>query len=94
MKLKPTLDRVVIKREKIDTVSKGGILLPHQAKKESNYGKVVAVGPGGFNVDGSRRPMSVKKGDRVIFTSEFYMTTTENNLVIVDDEAILAVAEG
>lgn len=92
MKLEPTLDRVAIIREEKEQVSKGGIILPDNAKKESNYGKVVAVGPGGFNQDGSRRPMSVKKGDRVFFT-DYHTTTTDSKVVIVDDEDILAVVK-
>lgn len=90
MKLTPTLDRVAIIREERKKKSDGGILLPNA--KESNYGEVIAVGPGGFNMDGSRRPMSVKKGDVVFFT-EYNITTTESKVVIVDDEDILAIVK-
>lgn len=92
MKLIPTLDRVAIKRDPSKKKSKGGIILPDNAKKESNYGEVVAVGPGGFNQDGSRREMSVKVGDVAFFT-DYHVTTTESNVVIVDDEDILAVVK-
>jgi len=90
MKLTPTLDRIAIIREKKEQVSKGGIVIPSDAQKESNYGEVVAVGPGGFNQDGSRRPMSVKVGDIVFFT-DYHVTTTESKVVIVDDEDVLAI---
>ena len=90
MKLIPTLDRVAIKREEKKKTSPGGIIIPDKAKEESNYGTVVAVGPGAFNMDGSRREMSVKKGDVVFFT-DYHVTQTESKIVIVDDEDILAV---
>lgn len=93
MKLQPTLDRVAIKRDPKEKVSKGGIVLPDSAKEESNYGEVIAVGPGGWNQDGSRREMSVKKGDIVFFT-DYHVTTTKSNIVIVDDEDILAIVKG
>jgi len=90
MKLIPTLDRVAIIREEKKKTSKGGIILPDKAKEESNFGTVVAVGPGAFNMDGSRREMSIKKGDVVFFT-DYHITQTESKVVIVDDEDILAV---
>ena len=90
MKLQPTLDRVAIIREEKKKTSKGGIILPDQAKEESNFGEVVAVGPGTFNQDGSRREMSVKKGDIVFFT-DYHVTQTDSKVVIVDDEDILAI---
>ena len=92
MKLEPTLDRVAIIRNQKETVSKGGIIIPDKAKEESNYGVVVAVGPGGFNQDGTRRPMSVKEGDRVFFT-DYHITETDSKVVIVDEEDILAVVK-
>ena len=90
MKLTPTLDRVAIIREERKKKSDGGILLPNA--KDSNYGEVVAVGLGGFNMDGSRRPMSVKVGDIVFFT-DYHVTTTESKVVIVDDEDVLAIVK-
>ncbi len=92
MKLEPTLDRVAIKREPKEEVSKGGIILPDDAKKESNFGEVVAVGPGGFNADGTRRPMCVKAGD-IVFFSDYHITQTKSKVVIVDEEDILAVVK-
>lgn len=92
MKLTPTLDRVAIIREEKKKTSKGGIILPDKAKEESNFGTVTAVGPGAFNMDGSRREMSVKKGDIVFFT-DYHVTQTESKIVIVDDEDILAVVK-
>lgn len=88
IKLKPTLDRVAIIREEKKKKSAGGIILP--CEKESNYGEVIAVGPGAFNMDGSRRVMSVKKGD-IVFFSEYHTTVKDSKTVIVDEEEILAI---
>lgn len=43
----------------------GGILLPDNGKK-LNEGEVVAVGPGATTRDGTRIPINVKAGDRVL----------------------------
>lgn len=92
MILTPTLDRVAIEREDSEAHTEGGIILPDKFQKESNYGIVLAVGPGGFNADGSRRPMGIKVGDRVFFT-DYHTTTTGSKVVIADEEDVLAVAK-
>lgn len=92
MKLSPTLDRVAILPDPKEERTKGGILIPGKAQKEVNYGTVLAVGPGGFNQDGTRRPMSVAVKDKVFYT-DCHLTETGTKVVIVDDEDILAVAK-
>ncbi len=89
MKLEPILDRVAIKRDDSETMTKGGIVLT--GKKKSNFGKVVGIGRGAFNMSGGRNEMDVKVGDYVFFTEDYYITKVEGNIVIVDIEGILAV---
>lgn len=49
-KLRPLNDNVLIRRNKADEVTKGGIVLPDSATKEkSHIGIVQAIGPGGRN---------------------------------------------
>lgn len=62
----PLLDRVLVQRIKADVKTASGIYLPESAIKELSEGKVLAVGPGGFDRDGKRMKMSVKEGDRVL----------------------------
>ena len=68
MKLKPLMDRIVIQRQEEETTTKGGIIIPDTAKEKPAEGKVVAVGQGAISDNGSRIPMTVKKGDRVLFS--------------------------
>lgn len=51
--------------EEETTVS--GIVIPDTAKEKPQEGEVVAVGPGRFE-DGTRVPMDVKVGDRVLYS--------------------------
>ncbi|MFH1885530.1 MAG: co-chaperone GroES [Pseudomonadota bacterium] len=67
MKIKPLNDQVLVKRVEMEAKSAGGIIIPETAKEKPQKGKVVAVGPGKVNDDGSRAPMEVKKGDLVLF---------------------------
>ncbi len=69
MKVKPIGDKILVKRLEAKEVSKGGIVLPDSAKEKPQEGKVVEVGDGRRTDEGRKVPFTVKKGDRVIFTS-------------------------
>ncbi len=69
MGLKPIADRIVVRREAAEEKSAGGILLPDSAKNKPQRGVVVSVGPGKLKPDGTRVPMQLKAGDKVLFTS-------------------------
>ena len=67
MKFRPLHDRVVVERVAEDTKTAGGIIIPDTATEKPSEGKVVAVGPGTRNDDGSFNKLDVKKGVRVLF---------------------------
>ena len=70
MKLKPTDDNVILKRINDPSVTRGGILIPGNAKEPATKAKVVAVGPGRFHPEiNKRRPIELKVGQKVIFTN-------------------------
>ena len=91
-KIKPLSNRVLVKRSKAQT-SKGGILLPDTAQEKPKEGTVVAAGPGIRNEEGSLTPMTVKVGDRILFSS--YAGTevkdSEEEYLILSEEDILGV---
>ena len=97
MNFRPTLDRVAVIREPKEVMTEGGIALPPSKdddaeQEESNFGKVVAIGSGGYHPNGEIRPVSVKVGDRVFFI-DYHTTNTGSDIVLVDDEDILAIVE-
>lgn len=67
MTIKPLADRVVIKNLESEETTKSGIVLTGSAKEKPQTAEVVAVGPGGL-VDGKEVNMTVKVGDKVIFS--------------------------
>ena len=94
MKLKPLLDRVVLKQVEAVETTKAGIILPGSAQEKPQVSEIVAVGPGGI-VDGKEVVMTLKEGDKVI-TGKY--TGTEVKLdgvdyTIVSQSDILAVVE-
>jgi chaperonin GroES len=67
MKFRPLHDRVVIRRAEGDIKSKGGIIIPDNAKEKPQEGEVIVVGPGSRDESGKLIPLDVKAGDAVLF---------------------------
>ena len=65
--IKPLDDRVVIHVLDAEEVTAGGIVLPESAKEKPQRGRITATGKGRTLKIGKHAPMSVKKGDEVIF---------------------------
>ena len=94
MKLKPLLDRVVLKSTEAEETTKSGIILTGSAKEKPVVSEVVAVGPGGV-VDGKEVTMYVEVGDKVVISNyagtEVKLDGEEYKVVRQND--ILAVVE-
>lgn len=69
MKIVPLGDRVVLKRADAEETTAGGIVLPDAARDKPQRGEVVAIGDGHVSDSGERVALTVKEGDRVIFSS-------------------------
>lgn len=95
MKLKPLGDKIIVERLEGETKTKGGIVLPDSAKEKPKEGKVIAVGEGKLLDSGNRAKPSVKKGDRIVFTSyagnEVKIEGTE--YLIMSEEDVLAIIQ-
>ena len=94
--IRPLHDKIIVKRDAAETKTDSGIFLPETSKDKPKTGTVEAVGDGALNTDtGARIPLSVKKGDRVIFSS--YSGTEVkldgNELLIMSEDDILAVID-
>ena len=87
MKFRPLHDRVVIRRAEGDTKSKGGIIIPDNAKEKPQEGEVIAVGPGGRDESGKLTPIDLKVGDKILFGK---WSGTE---VKIDGEELLIMKE-
>jgi len=88
MKVRPLGDKILVKRAEAQSKTESGIYLPESAKDKPKEGKIVALGNGNLNRDtGEYLPFTVKKGDRVIFSS--YAGTE----VKIDDEEMLIMTE-
>lgn len=87
MRIHPILDRVIIKKEKSEEMTPGGLYIPSNAQKQSIFAIVLAVGEGTFSNTGVRIPLEVKVGDHVI------VEEWVGQEVIFDGEKCLGVQE-
>lgn len=85
--LRPLNDHVLVKPVAKEERTATGIILPDSSKEKPEKGEVIAVGPGKLNDNGIRQPMSVKVGDKVLFTKY------SPNEVKVDDQEYLILSE-
>ena len=67
MQLRPVGDRVLVKPDKAEEKTAGGLYISSGAQEKPQRGTVVAVGAGKLDDDGDRIPMDVKVGDVVIY---------------------------
>jgi chaperonin GroES len=93
--IRPLHDRVIVRRVDEGEQVRGGIIIPDTAKEKPQEGEVVAVGEGKYREDGTRQPLDVKAGDRVLFGkysgSEIKLDNEE--LLIMREDEILGIIQ-
>jgi chaperonin GroES len=87
MKFRPLHDNVLVKRIEAAEQQQGSIIIPDTAKEKPQEGEVLAVGPGKLLEDGSRRPVAVAVGNKVLFGK--YAGTE----ITIDNEELLVMRE-
>jgi chaperonin GroES len=92
-KVKPLRDRVLVRRIEEAEQKVGGIIIPDTAKEKPQQAEVVAVGSGRVLENGTRVPLDVKAGDKVLVGkwsgSDVKIDGTE--YLIVKEEEILGI---
>ncbi len=93
--LRPLHDRVVVKRITEAEQMRGGLYIPDTAQEKPQEGEVLAVGEGRIE-NGTRLPLDLKVGDRVLFGK--YAGTeiklNDEELLIMRENEILGVIVG
>jgi chaperonin GroES len=93
MNVKPLADRILVKPLEAEEKTKGGIIIPDNAKEKPQKGEVIAVGPGKIADNGQKIVMELKKGDKVLYGkySGTEVTVDGQELLIVRESDVLAV---
>jgi chaperonin GroES len=94
-KLTPLGDRLVVKPMAREEMTKSGIVLPDTVKERPQEGTILAVGPGRTLDDGTREPIEVAVGQKILFQkyagTEFKLDDEE--LLILSQKDVLAVIQ-
>jgi len=93
--IKPLEDRIVVQAVDAESTTASGLVIPDTAKEKPQEGMVLAVGPGRFE-DGTRVPLDVKVGDKVLY-SKYGGTEVKyagEEYLVLSARDVLAVIEG
>jgi chaperonin GroES len=93
MKVRPLHDRLLVRRIEKEETAKGGIIIPDTAKEKPQEGEVLAVGNGKILENGTKVPLDVKAGDKILFgkySGSEIKIEGEEVLILREDE-VLAV---
>ncbi len=95
IKLQPLGHRIVVERDLSEDTTAGGILLPGSAQDKPSRGVVLAIGEGRLLADGSRSPLQVQIGDRVLFTSygPNEVKISDEEFLLMSEDDVLAIIE-
>lgn len=95
MTIRPLDDRIVVEPLEAEEKSEGGIVLPETAKEKPMRGNVIAVGEGKLLDNGQRAPISIKKGDQVLYGkySGTEITISGKEYLIIRESDVLAKIE-
>ncbi len=91
--IKPLGDKVVVQLVEAEEKTASGIYLPDSAKKKPTEGKVIAVGTGRVLDNGQRNELSVKVGDRVLFSKYGgnEVSLDGEDYTILDEDQVYAI---
>jgi chaperonin GroES len=91
--VKPLRDRVLVRRLEEAEEKVGGIIIPDTAKEKPQQAEVMAVGSGRVLDNGTRVPLSVKAGDKVLLGkwSGTDVKIDDTEYLILKEDEILGV---
>lgn len=93
--IRPLGEKVLVKRLEAEGKTAGGIVLPDSAKEKPKRGTVLSTGDGRLLDTGKRKPLQVREGETVLFTSYAGTEVKVNGqeVLIMDESDILAVLD-
>ncbi len=96
MKITPLADRVLVRpKDALEEKSSGGIIIPDTAKEKPMQGEILEVGTGRQTEDGKVIPMTVAKGNKILYGKYSGTEIKINNedVLIMRESDVLAIVE-
>ncbi|MBT3445544.1 MAG: co-chaperone GroES [Thermodesulfobacteriota bacterium] len=92
-KVRPLGAFVLVERNEAESTTQGGIIIPDSSQEKPLEATVVSVGKGRVDQKGNLSPLTVKKGDKVLF-SKFggaEVSINDQDLMVLEERDILAI---
>lgn len=91
--IRPLGDKVLVKRMDVAEKTEGGIIIPESSTEKPLEGTVIAVGKGRVDEKGKTIPLTLKKGDKILFNKygESEISVENEELLILEEADVLAV---
>lgn len=87
-------DRVLVRMDKAEDKTEGGLYLPEKAQKRPGIGTVEGVGPGDWRECQYVELVDIKVGDRVLCTKfSGHQLTDDEDLLVFRQADIIAIVE-
>lgn len=92
----PTQDRLLVKKIEDDLKTKSGLQLSEDTKERPTKGVVLEAGPGARNDDGIILPMSIKKGDVILYPkyAGHEVKLNKEIFLVLDEKEVLGIFKG
>lgn len=91
-KFRPLNDRVLVERLEAEERTESGLYVPETHKEKPQRGKVIAVGTGYRDADGSVSPLVVQIGD-IVFFGKYAGTEAGDKHIVMSEKDILGIIE-
>ena len=93
MAFTPLHDRVLVRRVQGEEKTKGGLIIPENAKEKPAEGEVISTGPGARKDSGELIAPTVTAGDKILFGkwSGTEVTIDGTELLIMKESDILGI---
>ncbi len=95
MNIRPTRDRVIVRRTEEEKTTASGLIIPDSASEKPSQGVILAVGKGKVTNNGTIIELDVKVGDTVVF-GQYAGTEIKSDgesLLIMSEDDIVAIVE-
>ena len=91
--IRPIGDKILVKRMSAEEKTQGGIIIPDSSQEKPLEGEVVSVGNGRSDNKGNITPLTVKKGDKILFSKYGgnELSLDGDDLLIMVETDVLAI---
>ena len=92
-KIRPIGDKILVKRMVAEEKTQGGIIIPDSYQEKPLEGEVVSVGNGRSDNKGNVTPLTLKKGDKILFSKYGgnELSVGGEDLMIMEETDVLAI---